>query len=157
MGTNLAGGPKAFEPLEEGSVGWLFAAAAQKSGQVLAKVIEHDGLSPSGFLMLRALMGRDGQRPGDLATVLLVSPATATSVANTLERNGYIERRRDDLDRRAVRLSITPTGRDVATATAERVDLCLRDLYDVVGKADEPVVRRYLLSIIARFHEVLDA
>ncbi|WP_067828128.1 MarR family winged helix-turn-helix transcriptional regulator [Actinomadura kijaniata] len=142
-------------PVAQWPIGRLFALAAQKSGPVFAKLVEHTGVSPSGFLVLRALDGRDGQRPSDLARTLMVSPATLTTVADTLARYGHVERRRDEHDRRVVRLHITETGRGLVAMTAERMRPYFWELYDVVDEADEPAVRRFLLSLITRFDAVL--
>ncbi|MGI5162982.1 MarR family winged helix-turn-helix transcriptional regulator [Spirillospora sp. CA-253888] len=147
----------ALGPIEEWPVGRLFAAAAQRSGAAYAKLVDEagTGTSTSGFLLLRLLMGRDGQRPGELARQLMVTPATVTTVADTLERNGHVERRRDTDDRRVVRLHITPKGVDLVDRTAARMLPHLRDLYGFVPAEDEPAVRRFLLGVIERYNALL--
>ncbi|MFC9978033.1 MarR family winged helix-turn-helix transcriptional regulator [Spirillospora sp. NPDC127200] len=147
----------ALGPVEQWPVGRLFAAAAQRSGAAYAKLVDEagTGTSTSGFLLLRLLMGRDGQRPGELARQLMVTPATVTTVADTLERNGHVERRRDTDDRRVVRLHITPQGVDLVDRTAARMLPHLRELYGFVAPDDEPVIRRFLLGLIERYNALL--
>ncbi|MFI6520809.1 MarR family winged helix-turn-helix transcriptional regulator [Spirillospora sp. NPDC050679] len=147
----------ALGPVERWPVGRLFAAAAQRSGAAYAKLVDEagTGTSTSGFLLLRLLMGRDGQRPGELARQLMVTPATVTTVADTLERNGHVERRRDTDDRRVVRLHITPKGVDLVDRTAARMLPHLRELYGFVAPDDEPVIRRFLLGLIERYNALL--
>ncbi|WP_067488709.1 MarR family winged helix-turn-helix transcriptional regulator [Actinomadura hibisca] len=147
----------AFGPIEEWPLGRLFGTAAQRSGAVYARLVDEarPGTSLSGFLMLRLLVGRDGQRPGELARQLMVTPATVTTVADTLERNGHLERRRDAADRRVVRLHITPSGTDLVDRTAARMLPHLRDLYGFVDPEDEPAVRRFLLGLIERYNALL--
>ncbi|RSN64534.1 MULTISPECIES: MarR family winged helix-turn-helix transcriptional regulator [Actinomadura] len=138
-------------PPEEWPVGRLFAAASKLAGPVMWRLVEKHGVSPAGFFMLRILVGEDGLRPGEVARRLMQSAATATSVADTLERNGLLERRRDERDRRAVRLHVTEAGRALVAETGHAMSRDLWALYDVPDDADEPAVRRYLLTLLERF------
>ena len=48
-----------------------------------------------------------------LGSLLQVHPTSVTSAVDRLERQGYVERQRQDADRRVVLASITDAGRDV--------------------------------------------
>ncbi|MFC5746672.1 MarR family winged helix-turn-helix transcriptional regulator [Actinomadura rugatobispora] len=146
----------ALGPVEEWPVGRLFAAAARLSGPVMYRLVERHGASPAGFFLLRALMLENGLRAGELAKRLMITPATVTSVVDTLERNGHAERRRDPRDRRAVLVHITDSGRSLVSETGHALQDDLWQLYDVVDEADEPAVRRFLLRLIERFDRFPD-
>ncbi|MEW2359689.1 MarR family transcriptional regulator [Spirillospora sp. NPDC029432] len=137
-------------PVDEWPTGRLFAAAAKLWGPVMWRVIDQHGISPAGFLILRSLIGRDGQRPGELARQMMITPASVTSVIGTLERNGHVERRRDPTDRRAVLVHITGSGRRLAVESGQELAQDLRRFY-VIDEADEPAVRRFLIQLIDRF------
>jgi len=47
-------------------------------------------------------------RMGDLAAKLQVAPRTATDIVDGLERDGFVQRRSDPSDRRAMLLELTP-------------------------------------------------
>lgn len=49
--------------------------------------------------------------PSDISRELMVTLGTVTTSLNNLERKGYIERRRSEIDRRVVHLSLTQNGR----------------------------------------------
>lgn len=49
--------------------------------------------------------------PSDIARELMVTLGTVTTSLNKLEKKGYIERTRSDLDRRVVYLSLTKKGK----------------------------------------------
>lgn len=49
--------------------------------------------------------------PSDISRELMVTLGTVTTSLNNLERKGYIERRRSEVDRRVVHLSLTKNGR----------------------------------------------
>ncbi|GAA2445204.1 hypothetical protein GCM10010191_72550 [Actinomadura vinacea] len=141
-------------PVDEWPIGRLFAAAARLSGPVMARLVERHGVSPAGFFLLRALLLEDGGlRAGELAKRLMISPATVTSVVDTLERADLAERRRDPRDRRAVQVHITDGGRRLIGEVGHALHDDLWNLYDVVDEADEPAVRRFLLRLIERFND----
>lgn len=141
----------AFPAREEWPIGRLFGLASRLSGPVVWRIIERHGISPTGFFLLRMLIVEDGLRPGEVARRLLVSPATVTSVVDTLERNGHVRRERSHRDRRGVMLRITDSGRRLIAKKSGPVGRDLARLYDVVDEGDEAAVRRFLLNLIERF------
>ncbi|WP_433469214.1 MarR family winged helix-turn-helix transcriptional regulator [Spirillospora sp. CA-128828] len=142
---------KALGPMEEWPVGRLFAAASRLSGPIVWRIIEKHGISPAGFFLLRLLITEDGLRPGEVAKRLLVTPATVTSVVDTLERNGHVRRERSYRDRRGVMLLITDSGRRLLAEKSQPIGQDLARLYDVVDEGDEAAVRRFLLNLIKKF------
>lgn len=69
------------------------------------------GLHPTQLLVLVALSEGGAQRVGELAAKIPCSQPTVTSVANSMELAGLVQRVRDTADGRAIRLSITDAGR----------------------------------------------
>jgi DNA-binding MarR family transcriptional regulator len=138
-------------PMEEWPIGRLFAAASRLSGPVVWRIVEKHGISPAGFFLLRLLVVEDGLRPGECAKRLLVTPATITSVVDTLERNGHVARERSHRDRRGVMLRITDSGRRLLAEKSQPIGRDLQDLYGVVDEGDEPAVRRFLVNLIKQF------
>ena len=66
------------------------------------------------YRTLVVLAPRGPQRLADLARAIGVTPSTAGRMCDRLVRKGLITRHRARVDRRIVRVSITPAGRDVA-------------------------------------------
>ncbi|XRQ15870.1 MarR family winged helix-turn-helix transcriptional regulator [Actinomadura welshii] len=146
-----AGDLMAFPPGEEWPVGHLFAAAARLSMPVAWRIIGKHGISPVGFYLLRLLAIEDGLRPGEAAKRLVVTPATVTSVVDTLERNGHVRRERSYRDRRGVMLRITGSGRRLLAEKSGPIGRDLARLFDVVDDGDEAAVRRFLVNLIEKF------
>ncbi|MGP4029052.1 MarR family winged helix-turn-helix transcriptional regulator [Actinomadura sp. 3N407] len=142
---------KTYPSMEEWPIGRLFGLASRLSGPVVWRIIERHGISPTGFFLLRLLIVEDGLRPGEVAKRLLVTPATVTSVVDTLERNGHVRRERSYRDRRGVMLRITDSGRRLLAEKSEPIGQDLARLYDVVDEGDEAAVRRFLLNLIKQF------
>ena len=90
--------------------GYAFIALVNKT------LRQHD-LSAAGRETLAVLDGADGPlSPGVIAERLIVTAATMTSVVDTLERRGMVERTIDKADRRRQLVSITPAGREAVDA-----------------------------------------
>jgi DNA-binding MarR family transcriptional regulator len=138
-------------PPEEWPVGRLFGVAARLAVGAGWRVLEGHGVSPSGFGILRVLMVNDGAKSSEVARMMYATPATITSVVDTLQRDGHVERRRDDKDRRVVRLYLTDKGRDYIAETHRGLLDDFRALYDFVDDADVPAIRKFLVAAIERF------
>ena len=71
---------------------------------------------------------------GKLAESLDVSVASATGIVDRMEQRGLIERRRDDEDRRVIRVALRDDGRrlieGVAAERRERLHILLNELTD---------------------------
>lgn len=133
----------------------LLAVAVRSMGAFWAHAAAGTGISPAGLGILRVLVARDGLKSSEVAARGWSTPGTVTSVVDTLVREGYVERRRDEGDRRVVRLFVTEAGRrkcDEALAqVAPRMSSCLA----FVDPADEPVIRKFLTETITTFGDLV--
>ena len=145
-------GPPADAPLHV-----LLLAASRIMGTFYAGTLAQSGLriSPAGLGVLRILMAGDGLKSSDVAARGGSSPGTLTSVVNTLVREGYVERRSDDGDRRVVRLFVTDTGRQVCRDYIALAGPHWRDAFGFVDPADEPVIRKFFTDMIGHFSELI--
>ena len=72
------------------------------------------GLSHASLNALAVIEGAGGPIPaGEVSARMHITTGTTTSVLDTLERNGYIERFADPDDRRRVLVDITPAAQPV--------------------------------------------
>lgn len=131
------------------------AAATDREIEALMRLVhvieaEHRA-RPTSRLDLRARMliqelGLEGETPiVAIRQSLRLTPSTLTSLADRLERDGYIERRRHPTDRRTVVLALTPLG--------ERAYLAEKEFYrHLIDDALEPLdadARSYVLAALA--------
>ena len=145
-------GPPADAPLHV-----LLLAASRIMGTFYAGTLAQSGLriSPAGLGVLRVLMAGDGLKSSDVAARGGSSPGTLTSVVNTLVREGYVERRSDEGDRRVVRLFVTDKGRQVCEDYISLAGPQWRDAFGFVDPADEPVIRKFFTEMIGHFSELI--
>ncbi|MGO4201679.1 MarR family transcriptional regulator [Rhodococcus sp. TAF43] len=75
------------------------------------------GWSWPGFRVLFVLWLAGPSEAKRVAKLSGMSRAAVSALVNTLERDGYVIRRRSEVDRRAVELSLTDAGLDAITTT----------------------------------------
>ena len=112
------------------------------------------GLTFSQARVLR-IIGRAEQPPriGDLAAKLEIAPRSATGIVDALENAGLTARTADSVDRRSVRVGLTPKGRELLgemkrtrRANAEKLfgqlegaqQLQLLEILDTLNAAERP-------------------
>jgi DNA-binding MarR family transcriptional regulator len=90
----------------------LFRASAAIRRHMESKVLADDRLSWTSFVALWVLWVWGEMESRDLAAAVGISRPTSTGVVTTLERRGFVQRRKSAEDGRMVRVSLTETGRD---------------------------------------------
>ena len=113
-------------------------------------------VSLAGLGVLRILMSEDGLKASEVADRAWSSLGTLTSVVSTLARDGFVERRPDETDRRVVRLYITDQGRAVITYYVSQAAVRWRKAFDFVDSDDEAVVRRFFIQMINHLSQLID-
>lgn len=102
------------------------------------------GLQPTQLLVLAQLMEAGSLRVGELAARVPCSQPTATSVANSLELDGFVRRVRDTTDGRAIRLEITDAGRAAMRSVVRGQAHELQERMAVLDEADRDLVQAAL-------------
>jgi DNA-binding MarR family transcriptional regulator len=99
----------------------------------LERALKGYGLTLTAYLVLALVQFSQtaSRPPGQIATKLMVHPTTVTDAVERLEAAGYLSRAPHPTDRRAVQVTITPTGTELlssATRALERLDFGLASL-----------------------------
>jgi DNA-binding MarR family transcriptional regulator len=89
----------------------LFRTSAAIRRHMEAKVLADDRLSWTSFVALWVLWVWGEMESRDLAAAVGISRPTSTGVVTTLERRGFVRRRKSAEDGRMVRVSLTQRGR----------------------------------------------
>lgn len=76
----------------------------------LQKSMNDVGLHSGQLFVLISLWDNDGQSQIDLAKTLNLAPPTINKMVGSLQRNGFIECRKCEIDGRSVRLFLTEKG-----------------------------------------------
>lgn len=102
-------------------------------------------------LLLALDRSDDGMSVRDAARAGWITPASLSGIADRLERDGLLSRRRGTSDRRVVTLHISDAGRDQVRRAKQVLDEVFSKAFDFVDPVDEPTIRRFLLQVIDRF------
>jgi DNA-binding MarR family transcriptional regulator len=84
---------------------------------------------------------------GELTGRLGISPAATTELVDRLERAGHVLRRRDDRDRRRVRLSPSPSATAEVLAHLGPLLEALDEVIEDVPDDERETIRRYLAGV----------
>lgn len=95
----------------------LVRAANKLVADLEQNVYRARGVSYAGFRVLFALWVAGESEPRQLAPLAAVTRSSVSSVLNTLEDAGLVQRRRESADRRVVTVGLTQRGLDMVLDT----------------------------------------
>jgi DNA-binding MarR family transcriptional regulator len=135
--------------LRDAPLGRLVVIAGHVMTQRWSRYLaEQHGLTTAGMATLMTLHQHGESTHRAVADRCFVRPGTLTGVVDTLERDGLVIRRRDEADRRTVRLALTPAGR----VRAEALSTIIRSNRPLTSVDADPAkaatIREFLLEVI---------
>ncbi|TGG92774.1 MarR family transcriptional regulator [Natronospirillum operosum] len=77
------------------------------------QLVKYSGMTSAQILIMNAIGSGRFHNTSKIAEEVALSPATVTNIVERLEHRHYIERQRDEHDKRKVNLWLTETGREV--------------------------------------------
>jgi DNA-binding MarR family transcriptional regulator len=111
-------------------------------------------LSPAARQALAVLDGA-GQplSPTEIARRLIVTTASITSLLDTLQRRGLVERQPDPADRRRLLITITPAAQDLVRRFVPEVVALQASVMKDIAEED----RRQFAAVLTRIREAIAA
>ena len=97
----------ALDPDDDGYIGYMLSDVARLIRTVFDRRVRDLGLTRAQWLVLTRLYRRPGASQTELADMLEIDRASAGRMIDRMEKNGWVERRADDGDRRINRLHLT--------------------------------------------------
>ena len=79
----------------------------------LAQRLDGTGVSPTQFRLLAHLMADGSQTQAELCELLSISPPSAVKLIDRMERDGWVVRQADALDRRVNRVACTEQAKEI--------------------------------------------
>ncbi|RFB80710.1 MarR family winged helix-turn-helix transcriptional regulator [Methylovirgula sp. 4M-Z18] len=99
-------------------------SASHAFNRVYKPLLDELEITYPQYLVMVLLWERDDQTVGDLGEKLFLESNTLTPLLKRLEALGYVNRRRDPVDERQVRVGLTDKGRALR-AKAQRIPSCI--------------------------------
>lgn len=115
-----------------GSVWCNMDIALRNIDQLFRQSIRPDDLTVIEWYILRALYEQDGQHASELARAVGRAATSFTPNLDKLQNKGFIERKPDKSDRRAVRIYLTDLAqehRDEVMESAQKLDDYIASLF----------------------------
>jgi DNA-binding MarR family transcriptional regulator len=97
-----------------------------------SRVEEQGCISPSQYFLMRMLSDQGSMTVSDLAQHLDTSVAGATGLIDRLVKAGWVDRRRDEADRRLVHIALTAEGETRFTESATHRRAIMADVLGVL-------------------------
>jgi len=117
---------------------FALAVGARTVISLYRPLLEPMGLTHPQYLVMLALWEHDPRSGRELADLLQLDPGTLSPLLKRLEAAGYLTRRRDPADERALAITLTPGGRAlrdqaerIPPAIIERLGMSLAELQDL--------------------------
>ena len=129
---------------------FLMRSAMKKIDRYLAFQLEEYGISVPQSFVLFALLEEDGSPLKEIGTKAQIDSSSMTELVDKLENEGYLERRLDPQDRRAIRVFLTPKGRDLAGKVWDLAVDFNRQLHESLGDTED-LFQQGLRRIIRSF------
>ena len=107
------------------------------------------GLSAATWFLLTMLIDEDGISQGEVSHRFEVDPSRITRLAQRLEKEGLLRRKRDPEDNRIVRLHATEEGRLLVESRQERREGFEEGIRRELGQEELAEFRR-VLGVVAR-------
>lgn len=134
------------------------AAILDQLGRLLRQLTRMTGGADDGRAMTATQrialieIGEAGPlRLNDLAARMGTSAPTASRAVDSLDEHGLVARATDADDRRAVRIELTPTGRELVQERQARASVAFEPAVATLSAAD----REQLLKLLARLTDAL--
>ena len=137
----------------EMTVGQLLAQVCRITGHRVRGHMEKIGMHRGQGFALIHLWHKDGMPQRDLARSMHISPASVTNMLQRMERDGWIERRRDEADQRVVRVFAA----DKAMKMRVEATRVFREIEDELNSVYTPEEQATLKQLLMKLHDRFSA
>lgn len=142
---------RAYSNPPKPTLGQLLAKVSRLVGGRMRTKLGDMGLHHAQGMILFHLWHRDGIAQNVLAQALHITPPSATNTLQRMERDGWIERRRDADDQRVVRVFLTEKAKVLRTEARTTFQQLDRELTAVLTENE----RGMLMEVLQKVHRHL--
>ncbi len=127
---------------------FLLSKAYQKGHGLVKKRLKPYGLTNIQYVVLEVIWQTDGLTANELGNLLVIDKATLSGVLDRMSEGGWITKKRDDKDKRAIRLHATQKSSDLKDRLVNERKQANEELLDNFSSEDRMQLRRLLLNIV---------
>lgn len=133
------------------TVAQLLAQVCRMSRHHIRCQMEKIGLHRGQGFALIHLLHNSGMPQRDLARSMHISPASVTNMLQRMERDGWIERRRDESDQRIVRVFASEKGKQLRLGAHRAFQEMEDDLNSVFTAEEQASLKRLLTKLYEHY------
>ncbi|EKE32148.1 MarR family transcriptional regulator [Salimicrobium jeotgali] len=100
------------------------------------EILENYEITPPQFVALQWVSDEMGITIGTISSKMHLAHSTTTDMIDRLEKLGVVERKKDETDRRVVRVYILPEGEKVIREVIDKRRAYLKDLFHEVDEEE---------------------
>ncbi len=130
---------------DEQSTGFLVVRTARSMKKVLDARLSEYGITSSQHSVLNTLAQTDGLSLSEIGKRVFLDKPAITGLADRLEKDGYVVRKRTARDRRVIHLWLTDKGRQL-----------LKEFEDVVATTDQELIQQLSPDELGSFRDMLN-
>jgi len=101
--------------------------------------------------LLLFLLEKDGINQKELSELLRITPASVSELVNKLEKDGYIERKQNELDKRVTNIFLTEGGRFFSQKMEESRLQVAKDFFIALDEDEQKLLLSLIEKIINSF------
>lgn len=131
----------------EQALPYLLNRAGVRIGEVFSEELQRFNVSLPVWRVLASLEHRDGQTLSELSEHTSIELSTLSRLVAGMEKSGLLERTKSGVDKRAVLLSLSGTGRDLVSQIIPLADLCERIALAGIPAQDVALLKRLLVKV----------
>jgi len=140
-------------PSQELTVGQLLSQVCRMTGHRVRRHMEKIGLHRGQGFALIHLWHKDGLPQRDLARSMHISPASVTNMLQRMERDGWVERRRDEVDQRIVRVFAADKAKRMRLEAKQVFQDIENELNSVYTPEEQVTLKQLLMKLHDRFND----
>lgn len=103
-------------------INFVLTKTQQAVQQMFKSRLAPYGVTPGQYAVLKCLWDGDGKTAKQLADMLYLDGSTMTGILDRIESKGLIKKQVDPKDRRAIRVTLTSSGRDLEEPLTRVID-----------------------------------
>ena len=135
---------------KQGHIGYLLRQANAGHRLRMERALAELDITLPQFSVLTMLVAYPGASGADLARLSLLTPQTMSVIVANLERGGAVSRHPHEIHGRIQHIEVTKYGRRLLAKCRTAVKAVEEELLAGVSRADEQVIRRWLVDVALR-------
>ncbi|MDU4859911.1 MAG: MarR family winged helix-turn-helix transcriptional regulator [Terrisporobacter othiniensis] len=118
--------------------------ALNKINRATNKIYTKYGLTSAQFAVLEALYHKGDLSVGEVQAKILSTSGTIPVIVKNLEKEGFLEKRNDDRDKRRFILHITQKGRELMDIIYPENEAIITSMMNIWNKEEQEEILKYM-------------